>query len=69
MKILILSVHAGLFWCFHKPSNSDMDYVSLTCVCDVFCMCIHTGELGWQFHPKEFLFFVIIFFCIVSYIL
>ena len=31
LKILTLFVHAGLFWCFHNPPNSDnsstdMDY-------------------------------------------
>ena len=26
LKILTLLVHAGLFWCFHNPPDSDMDY-------------------------------------------
>ena len=26
MKTLTLLVQAGLCWCFHNPSNSDMDY-------------------------------------------
>ena len=26
MTTLTLLAHAGLFWCFHSPPNSDMDY-------------------------------------------
>ena len=26
LKTLTHLVHAGLFWCFHNPSNSDMDH-------------------------------------------
>ena len=26
MKTLTLLVHAGLFWCFHNPPNSNLDY-------------------------------------------
>ena len=26
LTILTLSVHALLFWCFHNPQNSDVDY-------------------------------------------
>ena len=26
LKTLTLLAHAGLFWCFHSPPNSDVDY-------------------------------------------
>ena len=43
LKILTLIVHAGLFWCFHNPLNSNIYYriFSLTCRCYLFT-CIHT---------------------------
>ena len=48
MKALTLLVHAGLFWCFYNPQNSDMDFKgSLTCVCDLRYMRIHTGRCVW----------------------
>ena len=48
MKTLTLLVHAGLFWHFYNPQNSDMDFKgSLTCVCNLCYMRIHTGRCVW----------------------
>ena len=43
LKTLTLQVHAGLFWCFHNPPNSDMDYrvLSLACQCELVT-CVYT---------------------------
>ena len=45
---LTLLVHAGLFCCFHSPSNSDMDYMILN-VCMALFLPAYThraGDLG-----------------------
>ena len=45
MKTLTLLVPAGLCWCFHNPSNSDMDYrISNVCMRSLHAY-IHTGDL------------------------
>ena len=43
---LTLLVHAGLFWCFQNPPNSDMDYRISNMRMWSFCMHIHPGDLG-----------------------
>ena len=44
LKTVTLLVHAGLFWCFHSPPNSDMDYRIFNMCMWSFCMRIHTGD-------------------------
>ena len=40
-----LLVLAGLFWCFHNPSNSDMDCRIFNMCMWPFCRCIQMGDL------------------------
>ena len=44
--VLTLSVHAGLFRCFHSPSNSAMDYRIFNACMQSFCRCIQGGHFG-----------------------
>ena len=57
---LTFSVHAALFWCFHNPPHSDMDYTGSLNAYEIFwhIICIiyiytHTGDLSpcrvWTF--------------------
>ena len=45
MKTVTLLVHAaGLFWCFHHPPNSDMDYrIFNVCISIFLHGCTHEG--------------------------
>ena len=47
------SVHAGLFWCFHNPPNSDMGYRIFNVCMWSFCMLIHMGYLSLWSHLKD----------------
>ena len=43
LTILTLLVHAGLFWHFHNPPNSDMDNIYIFNMCYLFvCIYIYT---------------------------
>ena len=48
----MLLVHAGLFWWFHSPPNSDMDYRIFNMRMWSFIMCtyiyIHSGALSFS---------------------
>ena len=49
MKTLTLSVHAGLFWCFHSPPHSDVDYRIFNVRMWSCCMRIHSVySLIWR---------------------
>ena len=43
LKTLTLLVHAGLFWCFHNPLNSDLDYRTFNMCTWSLCMHVHAG--------------------------
>ena len=46
-KTLKRLVHAGLFWCFHNPPNSDVDQKSLTCIIINYAIFWHVYIHGW----------------------
>ena len=54
IKTLTLLVHAGIFWRFHNPKNSDMDYMIFILSMWSFYMHRHTGNLDLLSHPKDF---------------
>ena len=48
-------VQTGLLQCFHNPPNSSMtDCRIFNVLMWSFCLCIHTGDLSLQSHPKNF---------------
>ena len=76
-----LILHAGLFWCFHNPSNSDTDYRIFN-IHVIFFACIYTqgglcfidsSKILVLWHSIEgtnfktlFLMFVIVFYVCVA---
>ena len=44
--------HAGLFWCFYNPSNSDMDYRIFNVRMWSFCFHLHAGPTIFHFQSS-----------------
>ena len=44
----LLVVHAGLFGCFHNPTNSDMNDMSFKMLCDLFT-CVYPRGTSWLY--------------------
>ena len=53
-KLMTLLVRTGVFWCFHNPPNSDMDYRIFNMQMWSFCLRIHTEYLGLLSLLKDF---------------
>ena len=49
LKNLTLVAHAGLFWCFHNPPNSDTDYRIVNLPPLLWSLRMHTHTGGPQF--------------------
>ena len=59
LKTPTLLVLARLFWCFHNPSNYDMDCRIFNMCMWPFCRCIqmgdlYLGDLSLQSHLRDF---------------
>ena len=62
-KTLTLLVHAGLFWCFHNPLNSDMGYRIFSMRMRSFLHAYTYRDFGLKSHLKDFLFGWWFWFC------